>query len=188
MRIRFLILALLAIYLVENIGGLQVLDAYAKQVTSEPVYANPIQTAAPAEDGSIIHEVQPGENLYLIAQAYGIREADLIAMNDLGTAAVIFPGQRLLISIAFTATPNPAETSTSTPTRTLRPTQIPTKTPTPIPTRSSTPIPSSTPTPTQQPALIHIATTIDPVLLVIGFLALSGAVMMLVGTVLRGKG
>jgi membrane-bound lytic murein transglycosylase D len=44
-----------------------------------------------------VHVVRRGDSLWRIAQRYGVRLADLLAWNDLGSAARIYPGQRLLI-------------------------------------------------------------------------------------------
>jgi LysM repeat protein len=164
----------------------------ATAVPAAPVSAGPavgslfqISTAEPGEDGSIVHVVEAGENPFLIAQAYGISEPVLLAQNNLGANPVIFPGQRLIIRHAFTPTPTMSETLTPTPTRTLRPTLTPTRTPAPIPTRTETPLPTLTPTSTPEPVFAEVILTQDPVLLVIAFLAVSGALLMLVGGLMR---
>jgi LysM repeat protein len=146
-----------------------------------------VNTAEPEEDGSIIHVVQAGENPYTIASGYGIREADLIAQNNLGPNPVIYPGQRLFIRPAFTPTPTIEATLTPTPTRTHRPTQTPTQTPNPIASHTPVPLPTTTQTATPEPAFTEVILSQDPVLLLIGFLVVSGAALMLFGAVLRGR-
>jgi LysM repeat protein len=104
---------------------------------------NAVQTVAPAEDGSIVHEVLPGQAPWSIAIAYGIKIAELAEMNNLNPdAPVIFAGQKLVIRPAFTPTISPTVTQTTVPpTRTLAPTA--TERP---PTRTAAPIMTVTPT------------------------------------------
>lgn len=107
---------------------------------------SPVETATPQPDGSIIHEVQYGQALAMIATAYGVPVSELIALNHLtGTNPVLFVGQKLVIRLAPTATISPTPTSTIKP-----PTRTPTLTPTPITptaTRTITPTPTTTPRP-----------------------------------------
>jgi len=44
-----------------------------------------------------VHVVRRGETLYKIAKRYGVRVSDLVALNKLGRAALIYPGQKLRI-------------------------------------------------------------------------------------------
>lgn len=46
-----------------------------------------------------VHVVRPGETLWGIAQRYGGRVEDLMAMNDLGHSDWIKPGQRIVVSL-----------------------------------------------------------------------------------------
>jgi LysM repeat protein len=104
---------------------------------------NAVQTVAPAEDGSIVHEVLPGQAPWSIAIAYGIKIVELAEMNNLNPdAPVIFAGQKLVIRPAFTATISPTITQTTVP---------PTRTPSPTaterpPTRTAAPTVTVTPT------------------------------------------
>jgi murein DD-endopeptidase MepM/ murein hydrolase activator NlpD len=45
------------------------------------------------------HVVRPGETLWGIAQRYGARVEDIMAMNDLGHSDWIKPGQRIVVSL-----------------------------------------------------------------------------------------
>jgi len=45
----------------------------------------------------IDHKVKPGESLWLIARKYGVRVKDIVAINKMGNAKYIRPGQRLQI-------------------------------------------------------------------------------------------
>lgn len=87
----------------------------------------------PNVDGSIIHVVQPGDSLIVIAIAYDVPLNDLLKLNDLQLNSLIRSGQHLTIRPAFTPTPT---SPTSTPTR--RPTATPWPTSTATLTATST--------------------------------------------------
>jgi LysM repeat protein len=90
----------------------------------------PVLTAAPAEDGRVIHEVQTGQALWSIAIAYGIKIDDIVRLNNLPVNDQnIYVGQKLLIQPAFTLTVSPTVTKTPRP---------PTRTPWPTMTRNLT--------------------------------------------------
>jgi len=102
----------------------------------------PVVTATPGSDGTVIHIVQYGQTLWTIAEAYGISLADLLALNNLTEDSAIYPDEELLIvqGTGVTATPTPTEILTEEPTltplATMRPTTTqaaPTPTPTPEP-------------------------------------------------------
>jgi LysM repeat protein len=111
--------------------------------TADPNVINAVITNTPQIDNSIIHEVLDGQSLWSIALAYNITIADIIRMNNLLPTPVIFPGERLLVRLAPTATLTPTVTNTPIPpTRTNTPTvtpKTPTKTPTLRPTATATP-------------------------------------------------
>jgi membrane-bound lytic murein transglycosylase D len=44
-----------------------------------------------------VHVVRQGETLWKIAKRYGVQVSDLISLNNLGRAALIYPGQKLRI-------------------------------------------------------------------------------------------
>ncbi len=74
-----------------------------------------VATAAPADDGSITHQVKNGETLWAIAMAYHMRVAQIQLLNNMGQTIVIFEGQRLVIKEAGpTWTPLPASVSPKT--------------------------------------------------------------------------
>ncbi len=91
----------------------------------------PVEVALPGPDGAVWHEVQAGQTLWAIAQAYGVDVALLEELNGLPAGnPLIYPGDLILIRPASTATP-PAATATVwtptpavTPSRTARPTLI----------------------------------------------------------------
>jgi uncharacterized protein YkwD len=93
----------------------------------------------PNGDGSIFHIVQSGETLGAIAYAYDVPLKELMALNRLNDKSFIYPGDKLIIRLASTATP-----ITPSPTITEEPTITPAPTLTSIPSATSIPI---TPTP-----------------------------------------
>ena len=113
--------------------------------TNTPVpLIQPVLTATPNPDGSVIHMVQFGQSLSPISEAYGIPMADLMVQNNLTEESIIYEGQELLIVPAnreiqetpevtgtpegerSTATPSPTSTATQQPSPTA---QLPTPTP-----------------------------------------------------------
>jgi murein DD-endopeptidase MepM/ murein hydrolase activator NlpD len=56
---------------------------------------NPSSTAIAGRDGNIIHTVQSGENLSIIAAKYGVSLETIIAAND--ASGILYPGDELLI-------------------------------------------------------------------------------------------
>lgn len=104
-----------------------------------------VQTATADETGRVVHVVQPGEALWSIAIAYGVKIADLTALNGIAANKPVYAGQKLVIHAANTLTPSPSPTDTEPPpTRTLAPTNTrrpPTLTFTAGPTRTLTPLP-----------------------------------------------
>ncbi|MBN2046841.1 MAG: LysM peptidoglycan-binding domain-containing protein [Anaerolineaceae bacterium] len=111
----------------------------------------PFATVTPREDGSIWHEVRPGETMWDIAIAYGKTVLDLATMNGISPSdPTVYVGQVLLIQGAPTATITPTFTLTPLP-----PTQTPYPTRTPRPTRvrlTATITPTMSPTP--EPSLL----------------------------------
>jgi LysM repeat protein len=78
----------------------------------------PIQASTPRADGSIVHEVQPGQALWNIAAVYKVGLSYLIVLNGLSENALIYPGDKLLIRPPD-PTPTPLFSITPPPTSTL---------------------------------------------------------------------
>ena len=154
-----------------------------EQPTSAPA-VSPLVTATPNPDGSLVHEVQPGQALWSIAIAYGVTLQDLYNLNGLSEGAVIRPGDKLVVRQAL---PTPSATLTLTPTLTLPPTV--TRSPaTRTPSASSTPSDSETATPeAAQPVLPAASPPLDPVLLIIVSGAVLGAALLVFGAFTRRK-
>lgn len=102
-----------------------------------PLVARTLVPATPLPDGKLVHVVKPGETLWLIAVSYGVKIVDLRKLNNLTELQAIFPGQKLYIGQASTASPVPA-----TATFTLQPTstRLLTQTASPAPLPSATPV------------------------------------------------
>ncbi len=104
----------------------------------------PVVTATPNPDGSVIHRVESGQSLWSIAIAYGVSIAQILDWNGLGQEAVLLVGQTLVVRPSSTPTVSPTPSLTPIP-----PTRTPSPTPTPFtPTLTST----LSPTPTETPA------------------------------------
>lgn len=145
---------------------------------------HPVVTATPNPDGSVVHEVRSGQALWSIAVAYGVKIADLIALNNLGQNTVLIVGQELVVQPAHTPTITPTITLTPLP-----PTRTPTRTPTP---RTPTPTFTPSPTPTETPAALidwQPPEWMDEDALGIGLIVISavGLLLMLVSA-LRSRG
>ncbi|WP_394195495.1 LysM peptidoglycan-binding domain-containing protein [Microbacterium foliorum] len=71
--------------------------------------ATPAQTAAPAPTatGGQAHAVAAGDTLFAIAKKYGTTVAQLLALNGLGSGAIIYPGQSLTVAAAPAPAPAP---------------------------------------------------------------------------------
>jgi LysM repeat protein len=81
-----------------------------------------IEVAPPRADGSIVHVVQPGQYLYLIAGSYGVTVQQIKDLNGL-TSSILHTGDELLIRPAEGAEEEPEE-PTSTPPPTTPPQQV----------------------------------------------------------------
>ncbi|GEM_PF-1034610 len=63
-----------------------------------PTTAPPLLNTPSSAGGTLIHVVQPGENLFRIALQYGVTVDDIVAANNLGSAeAILNIGQELVI-------------------------------------------------------------------------------------------
>jgi LysM repeat protein len=82
----------------------------ATEVQAVPA-AVPVVRSTPGPDGSIVHEVQPGQTAWTIAAVYGVPLADLVQINHLGPRAVVRPGDRIIVRLGEGQTPPPAPTA-----------------------------------------------------------------------------
>ena len=153
--------------------------------TQEPFFT--VQTVTPGVDGALIHEVQAGQSLYSIAEAYGITLEELFAMNNLTQNSVLQPGDLLLIREASPATPTLQITSSPTqPPAT--PTRRPTRTPTTKPESSPTPEKTATPQAASTRAPLDVGDILGDVLPVVIFvLVVAGVVMVIIGSLMKRR-
>jgi len=101
----------------------------------------PVTTATPQGDGTVVHVVQFGQSLWAISDAYEIPMADLLALNGLTEEDAIFPDQQLLIVRGSGETPVPTPTEPSKIEMQASAQKAPTATP--RPTRMSNPTPQT---------------------------------------------
>jgi LysM repeat protein len=115
----------------------------------------PIATCTPNADGSVVHTVQEGDSLELVALSYGVTVAQIQDYNGIASNAMMLrPGQTLVIRKPYgdtstgvsqiTATDLPTATATMAATYTLRPHATVTPSPSMLPptaTATSTPKP-----------------------------------------------
>ena len=163
-----------------------------------------IQTATPRPDGAIIHQVQPGQTVITIAEAYGVKAQDILNYNGLTEKSVIFPGDFLLIRLPATPTgsetPTPpggpetgkptdalAESLTGTPNPTSgRPTRTPTYTRTPTsPAAAADDAAALLQAQAQDQPPAQAEAGPDYLLLAIGALGLLGAALVVLGNILK---
>jgi LysM repeat protein len=111
--------------------------------TATPEVITAVITVTPMPDGSMVHEVLPGQSLWQIAVAYGVKISDLVGLNKQlsPTDPVIYVGQKIMVkgtslpTLSPTISDTPVQVSrTPTVTRTPRP-----ATRTPAATRTYTP-------------------------------------------------
>lgn len=163
-------------------------------------------TSTPGADGSIIHEVASGQTLWSIAAMYKIGLADLLRINGLNDAAVIKPGQKIVIQPAGSlptatfalqnAEGTPVETGAAPQAATQ--TRAPTRTPRPTHTETAQRMSGAASPQAGQdeqvgalqapPAGSFRLFGLDPLLVVIGALVLGGIGLLAAGSLLnRGE-
>jgi LysM repeat protein len=77
----------------------------------------PVSVSTPNLKGEIIHEIKSGQTLWQIAVSYGVKIDDIRKLNQLATAYVIQPGDKLMVKLVATATAEaPTFTDTARPT------------------------------------------------------------------------
>jgi hypothetical protein len=82
---------------------------------SSGVIFQPVITATPRPDGSIVHVVQEGQTLWTIAAVYGLDLAQLLSLNGLAEDSFVHPGDEVIVRPAATATPTDAPSPTVAP-------------------------------------------------------------------------
>jgi hypothetical protein len=151
--------------------------------TALPYYA--VQTTTPNSDGSIVHTVRLGQNLTLIANAYGLTVAQLKELNHL-TDNLIYDGDILIIRLGNTPGPTDTPSPSGTPTRAATATRKPTRTPTLTATTIVTTSPALMADPVQTEASPGGSDRLGSILVIaIVVMAAGGVILMVVGGVIR---
>jgi LysM repeat protein len=176
----------------------------------------PVVAATPLPDGSIIHEVQPGQALWNISTIYQVGLPFILTLNGISEDTVIYPGDKLIIRPPD-ATPTPQASSTLEETATSTATEAATQD-RPTPTRTvRTPLAVSsqekmTPASVMAKAAPGSSQTVqglaaldpensfpagaqteppsrdvDPLLLIIGGLVVVGTLLLLLGRLLHRR-
>ncbi len=155
--------------------------------TAIPYYA--VQTTTPNGDGSIVHTVMSGQNLTLIAKAYGLTVAELKQLNNL-TSDALYVGDVLIIRLGNTPGPTNTPSPSATATRAATATRKPTRTPTPTLSPVVTPTAALTADPVQtDPSPVGADRMGNILVIAIVVLAAGGVILMVMGGVIkRGSG
>ncbi len=69
-----------------------------------------------SQANSVVHTVQPGENLYRISLQHGVSVDAIVQANDLSSVDIVYVGQRLIIPQVSDASGNSTVAPTVTPT------------------------------------------------------------------------
>lgn len=149
----------------------------------------PVQAATAMPDGSVIHEVQPGQSLWSIAAVYKVNLPELLQLNGLSNNAFIYPGDKIIVKpsqVAATAEEEPdSEEVESTPTRrpSLTPTRPATQVAALLPTQAVAPTKFASAA--QQVDASQIIQ--DPLLLFIALLVFGGTALIIIGNALKQR-
>jgi LysM repeat protein len=150
----------------------------------------PVIAATPGPDGSVVHTVQSGQTLWVIAATYKIQLADLLALNGMSDNSYIFPGDQLIIKPPQAHT-EPAVTQTREGIQPT-PTRSPTRTPVPQATEAVALLQATQPAianvPPASPPHFALPSGKDLLLGIIALLVLGGVGLMVVGNLLDRRG
>jgi membrane-bound lytic murein transglycosylase D len=84
------------------------------RIKAGQVLTIPYGDGAPLPENPGVHVVRRGETLTSVAHRYGLRVNDIAAWNDLRSRDLIYPGQKLIVSMDNTVKPPPEVTSGET--------------------------------------------------------------------------
>ena len=88
----------------------------AVEVSSVSQIVMSVVTSTPDESGYLYHEVQEGQTLWTISEAYGVTIQELQAWNNLNNSTALSLGEKLLIPSTGAAPPTPQVELTVLPT------------------------------------------------------------------------
>lgn len=120
------------------------------------IYAVPVITTTPREDGAVIHIIKTGQVPWTLSKIYGIDLDLLLEQNGLTRYSYVFTGDEIIIIPSntpqpLTSTPTITATEEWTPTENIPSTEKAISTATTIPTKKNTPIPNISLTPNIEP-------------------------------------
>ncbi len=78
-------------------------------------YIAPVIKAEPLSDGSIVHTVQSGQSLWMLAHHYQVTIDSLRQLNGLGSSDMIYIGQKITIRGPQPATPTSIPSTSASP-------------------------------------------------------------------------
>ena len=78
--------------------------------SAAPIYVEPIEIAAPRDDGAIVHIVKTGQTAWAIAARYDIPLSQLLYLNSLGSSPTLGIGDEIYIRLAEGQSPPPTPT------------------------------------------------------------------------------
>ena len=96
----------------QPVNSSSVASSSGGQVVSN--FIAPVVKADPRDDGSIVHLVQSGQSLWMLAHHYEVDIDRLKQLNRLGTSDVIYIGQEILFQPPLLVTDTPEVLSTMT--------------------------------------------------------------------------
>jgi LysM repeat protein len=150
---------------------------------------SPVLVSTPKPDGSVVHEVQPGQSLWSIAANYKIALPDLLALNGFTSNTYIYPGDKILIKPSEIAPSSVVSVTASLETQpVVLADKLATRPPFPTVRTSAEALDrfkADTLTPLPAPAA---ASHLDPLLLIIGVLVFGGTTLIILGNVLKRGG
>ena len=78
--------------------------------SAAPIFVEPIEIAAPREDGAIVHVVKTGQTAWALAARYDIPLSELLYLNSLGSNPTLGIGDEIYIRLAEGQAPPPTPT------------------------------------------------------------------------------
>ncbi len=140
-----------------------------------PPPPEPVIMATPGPDGSIVHEVQPGQSLWTIAAVYGVEVETLRGLNGFPAEPLLHPGDLVIVRGPTGATPTGPPTTGQSIMRS-------TETPAVVAQAGVTPVPATmeavSPSVAAAPAEADSRRTLSVVLLAVGGLVVAAGVVL----------
>jgi hypothetical protein len=101
-----------------------IINLAESSMAAPPAQLTSFPTPTPGADGRIVYIVKSGDSLWRISAVAGIPIEEIRALNNLGSAEIITPGQEILLGLGGPAAEAPTQGPPPTPTS-----ELPTPTP-----------------------------------------------------------